>query len=121
MLKEVHSDYGKFDFTALLKSSEDKGYILSLVVSESKIELDELEFAVKTTDRESMRKTVHRMIPIWEMLGKDCLLREFQNVLHNNDNSDEIVSKHAREIMEWVVKLIEETEKKLNKYENTDC
>ncbi len=118
--KDVHSDHKDFDFTELLESTEDKEYILSLVVSESKRELEELGLAVKTTDRESMRKTVHRMIPVWEMLGKDCLLREFQKVLHDGNCNDETVCEHTRGIMEWIVKLMEEAEKELNGYENTD-
>lgn len=113
--KDVHSGHMKFDFTRLLESTEDREYILSLVVSESKRELEELEFAVKTTNRENMRKTVHRMISVWEMLGKDCLLREFQKVLHDNNCSDETVCEYAFRIMECIVKLVEETEKELKK------
>lgn len=61
------------------------------------------------------------MIPVWEMLGKENLLRDFQERLQDMDSSDEIICEHAILIIEWVKKLIEETEKELRKYENTDC
>ena len=121
MSKDIHPNHEVFNFTSLLESTEDSGYILSLVISESKRELEELELAVKTIDREIMKGTIHRMIPLWEMLGKDCLMREFQKVLHDNDSSDDTVREYARRIIRLLVKLIEEIGKELDRYENTDC
>lgn len=95
--------------------------MLSLVVDESRKELEDLESALKDDNREVMRKTIHRMIPVWEMLGKEYLLRDFQERLHDMDSSDEFICEHAIQIIEWVKKLIEETEKELRKYENSDC
>lgn len=37
-----------------------------------------MESADRITDRETMRKIIHRMMPVWEMLGKDNILRDFQ-------------------------------------------
>ena len=67
-----------------------------------------------------MRKTIHRMMPVWEMLGKEQLLRDFQEKLHNMDISDEVISEYAIQIIEWIEKLIKEAENELKKYENTD-
>ncbi len=52
--------------------------MLSLVIDESRKELAEMELALKKYDRELMRKIIHRMMPVWEILGKERLLREFQ-------------------------------------------
>lgn len=121
MHKIHHPDNGGFDFSRLLENSDDYGYMLSLVVAESGKDLEEIESAIKTLDRESMRKTLHRMIPVWEILGKESLLREFQKVLHDKDSCDETVHEHAVQVMEWLGKLIEETEKELRTYEDTNC
>lgn len=110
-----------FDFSCLLDNTDDNGHMLSLVIIESEKEIEELRTAIKTSNRESMRKTIHRMIPVWEMLGKEYLLRDFQERLHDMDSSDEFICEHAIQIIEWVKKLIEEAEKELRKYEDTDC
>lgn len=111
---------GEFDFSRLLENTEDNGYILSLVVDESRSEIDELRSALEDCDRDSMRKTIHKMMPVWEMLGKVSLLRGFQKVLHDSGSKDETVCSHAIQIIEQIGILIEETEKQLGKYENTD-
>lgn len=114
------SNAGDFDFSCLLKDIDDNGYMLSLVIDESRKELAEMELALKKYDRELMRKIVHRMMPVWEMLGKECLLREFQKELHNNESVNEIIGEYARQVIDILEKLIKETEKELGKYENTD-
>ena len=101
--------------------TDDGKYILSLVSKESKKELKELELALETVDCESIRNTVHRMMPVWEMLGKDCLLRDLQIILHDKKSSGDTICEHTRKIMKWLNLLIEETGKELKKYEDTDC
>ena len=112
---------GDFDFSSLLENTDDYSHMLSLVVMESEKELEEMESADRITDRETMRKIIHRMIPVWEMLGKDNILRDFQRLLHDSDSQNETVHEHAIQIMEWLKILIEETKKELKKYENSDC
>ncbi len=109
---------GDFDFSSLLENTDDYCRMLSLVVMESEKELEEMESADRITDRETMRKIIHRMMPVWEMLGKDNILRDFQRILHDCDSQNETVHEHAIQIMEWLKKLIEETKNELKKYEN---
>lgn len=115
------SDSGDFDFSSLLENTDDYSHMLSLVVMESEKELAEMESADRITDRETMRKIIHRMMPVWEMLGKDNILRDFQRLLHDSDSQNETVHEHAIQIMEWLKILIKETKKELKKYENSDC
>lgn len=119
MSTQKHSCGSNFDFTYLLESTDDGKYILSLVSKESKKELEELEQALEAMDCESIRNTIHRMMPVWEMLGKDCLLRDFQTILHNENSN--AICEHTREIMKWLNLLIQETGKELEKYEDTNC
>lgn len=110
-----------FELSGLLENTDDYGHMLSLVVMESQKEIEEFKTAIKTTNRESMRKTIHRMIPVWEMLGKEQLLRDFQEKLHDMDISDDVICENAIQIIEWIEKLIKETENELKKHENPDC
>ena len=111
---------GDFDFSSLLENTDDHCHMLSLVVMESEKELEEMESADRITDRETMRKIIHRMMPVWEMLGKDNILRDFQRILHDSNIQNETIHEHAIQIMEWLKILVEETKKELKKYENTD-
>lgn len=111
---------GYFDFSSLLENTDDYCHMLSLVVMESEKELKEMESADRITDRENMRKIIHRMMPVWEMLGKDNILRDFQRILHDCDSQNETVHEHAIQTIEWLKKLIEETKNELKKYENSD-
>lgn len=115
------SNIGEFDFYRLLEDTDDNVYMLSLVIDESRKELEDLESALKDDNREFMRRTIHRMIPVWEMLGKENLLREFQEKLHDNESSNETIREYVRKIINNLNKLIEETEKELKRHENTDC
>lgn len=112
------SQTGDFDFSCLLDNTDDYGHMLSLVLMESRKEIEELTTAIKTINRESIRKTIHRMMPVWEMLEKEQLLRDFQKKLHDMDISDDVICENAIQIIEWLKKLIEETKNELKKYEN---
>lgn len=112
---------GDFDFSSLFENTDDYCHILSLVVMESEKELEEMESADRITDRETMRKIIHRMMPVWEMLGKDNILRDFQRILHDSNIQNETVHEHTIQIIEWLKKLIEETKNELKKHENSDC
>ena len=114
------SQTGDFDFSCLLDNTDDYGHMLSLVLMESRKEVEELTTAIKTINRESIRKTIHRMMPVWEMLEKEQLLRDFQEKLHDMDISDDVICENAIQIIEWIEKLISETENELKKYENSD-
>lgn len=115
------SNAGEFDFSRLLEDTDEKKYMLSLVIDESRKELDGLSSALKEFDREFMRKIIHRMVPVWEMLGKESLLYDFQERLHDMDTNDETISEQSIMIMEWIEKLIIEAENELKKHEDINC
>ena len=114
------SQTGDFDFSCMLDSTDDYEHMMSLVIMESRKEIEELKTAIKTTNRESMRKTIHRMMPVWEILGKEHMLHDFQERLRDMNTSDETICEQGIQIIEWIEKLIKEAENELKKYENTD-
>lgn len=54
------------------------------------------------------------------MLGKEKVLYEFQDVLHDAKAEEKCVRETATQVIEWIKKLISETEKKMNRNENID-
>ncbi|ADY37683.1 Hpt sensor hybrid histidine kinase [Phocaeicola salanitronis DSM 18170] len=115
------TNVGCFDFSYILENTDDSGHMLSLVIKESEKELEELEAAIKANDHEDMRKTIHRMMPVWEMLGKGYILRKFQTILHGKDSKDEIIHENATRITEMLRNLMEETRNELKKHEDINC
>lgn len=110
----------EFDFSILFGNTDERDYMLRLVIQESEKELEEFEMAMKVKDYKQIRYLLHRMIPAWEMLGKDSVLRDLQCLLHSNDFDDLTVSNFIFSVMEWIKKLIEESKRLLNDYENTN-
>ena len=106
-----------FDYSRLMKDTDDRRHMFGLIVEESKTELAELEETLKETDREAMRKTVHRMAPVWELLGTGHVLSDYRKVLHDKSASDEVVREHTLKVMEQIRKLMDDANGELRKKE----
>ena len=89
---------------------DDRQHMFSLVVKESEKDLTELEEALWKTDRETMRKTVHRMAPVWELLNAGDVLFSYQKILHDRTSSNETVRGYTKRIMKQIRLLIDEDE-----------
>ena len=104
-----------FDYSRLMESTDDRQHMFSLVVKESEKDLTELEEALWKTDRETMRKTVHRMAPVWELLNAGDVLFSYQKILHDRTSSNETVRGYTKRIMKQIRLLIDEVNNELRK------
>ena len=87
------------------------------------VELDEvaeLEEALRKTDREAMRRIVHRMAPVWELLGANDVLSGYRMLLHDRISSDETVREYTMRIMKQIRLLIDEVNNELRKKNDGD-
>ena len=89
--------------------------MFGLVAKESEKDLAELEEALRKTDREAMRRIVHRMAPVWELLGAGDMLSDYRKILHDKAASDETVRRRTLEVMEQIRILIDEVNNELEK------
>lgn len=101
-----------------MEDTDDRRHMFGLVVQESEKDLAELEAALKDTDRGAMRETVHRMMPVWELLGAGDMLSAYRRILHDGTAGDGTVREHTLKIMEHIRKLIDEANERL---ERNDC
>lgn len=115
--KEGLSD---FDFSTLFENTDDRNYMLRLVIQESKMELEEFVTANQARDYRKIRSLLHRMIPAWEMLGRDSVLRDLQKLLHSSKWDEQMIHESINAVIEWINKLIEESNRLLDEYENID-
>ena len=102
-----------FDFSALLENSGDGCDMYRLVIAESIKNKTELEEAMKNGDRKSLRETVHRMMPVWELLGTKSVLQAYRDILHDKNADDRTVMEQTLQVIAWVERLINESEKGL--------
>lgn len=113
--------YWEFDFSRLLEHTDDCKDMLSLIICESEKDLYELKQTLKQKNLDGMREIIHRMLPVWEMLGKQEVFYEFQEVLHNVNVKEDLLMKSAQKVMEWIQKLINESKKRIDNNENINC
>lgn len=108
-----------------MENTDDRRHMFGLIAEESEKDLAELECALEGHDRAMMRKAVHRMMPVWELLGADGQLSDYRCALHDEAVSDEILKEHTLEIMEQIRTLIGEAnneKRKINdEKDNIDC
>lgn len=104
-----------FDYSRLMESTDDRRHMFGLVAKESEKDLAELEEALRKTDREAMRRIVHRMAPVWELLGANDVLSGYRKLLHDRISSDETVREYTMRIMKQIRLLIDEVNNELRK------
>lgn len=104
-----------FDYSRLMESTDDRRHMFGLVMKESEKDLAELEGAMEGMDREAMRRTVHRMAPVWELLGAGDVLSDYRKILHDKAAGDETVRGRTLRVMEQIRTLMDEVNNELEK------
>lgn len=124
-VKKCRKDDGKgFDFSAMLSEVNDKVKLLRSFIIQSEKDMEELSSAMNDNDRHKLRETVHRMLPMWELLQMEDALSAYRTLLKDDTATDDAVREHTRQIMECTAILIAEAENEIkrqtNEKENTD-
>lgn len=104
-----------FDYSRLMESTDDRRHMFGLVMKESEKDLAELEGTMEGMDREAMRRTVHRMAPVWELLGAGDVLSDYRKILHDKAAGDETVRGRTLRVMEQIRTLMDEVNNELEK------
>lgn len=111
-------------FDALISGTNDKEKMLELFVGESERSIAELQDALRTENRKRFRETVHRMLPLWEILHTDNILQEYRRVLHDEHSDMRTVREETKRIITHTHELIMKAKNEItllkNETENTD-
>lgn len=112
------------DFSTMLSEVSDSVKLLRSFIDQSEKDRDELESAMKKSDRMKMRETAHRMQPSWDLLHTGDRLMAYRALLKDGTQDDTVVKEHTRQIMDYISTLIAEAEDEIkrqtNETENTD-
>ncbi|WP_455674413.1 ATP-binding protein [Phocaeicola sp.] len=109
----------------LISETADGRKILGLFIEEAERSVQELQDALKNTDREKLRETVHRMSPVWELLQADQPLQAYRRTLHDENADERIIREETEKIMAYTRELMVKAGKEIvnleHGTEDTDC
>lgn len=93
-------------FKALTSETNDKHKILELFIKETEKSIAELQGSLESMDPKQLRETVHRMLPLWELLQADEMLRVYRRMLHEEKADEETLWEETRRIIDYAHGLI---------------
>lgn len=125
-IKKQQTDDGRHsvDFNTMLSEVSDGVKLLRSFIAQSEKDREELESAMKKSDRMKMRGTAHRMQPSWDLLHTGDRLMAYRTLLKDGAQDDTVVKEHTKQIIDYISTLIAEAEdeikRQINETENTD-
>lgn len=112
-------------FNGLLSETSDERKILGLFIEEAERSVLELQEALKKTGRDKLRETVHRMLPVWELLQADKPLQAYRRTLHDEKADERTIREETGKIMAYTRELMVKAGNKIvnleHGTEDTDC
>lgn len=105
---------GEADFAVLTSESRNPSATLVLFIRECRENRKQLEEALRSGDAGGMRNAVHRMMPLWELIGTEKPLMELGDLLREKAYSPHKVRDAARHVMEQMERLVRQAEKQIN-------
>lgn len=112
------------DFNMVLSEVSDKHKTLLSFISQSEKDREELDAAIKNSDRHKLREITHRMQPMWELLRMEEPLLAYRTFLKDCETSDKELNEYTRQIIDSTAMLIKaaeaEIERLTNETEDTD-
>ena len=110
------------DFSPILEDVQDAGNILRMLVTETHKNMESLNLALETSDRGLLRRTIHRMFPMWEMLRMENVLKNCRKALAEPGMDGKKTEEQVIRVLTVCRKLTDEAEQKLKEYgKDTDC
>lgn len=118
-------EFSTVKFKPLLDDVADKGRVLRSLSEESERNITDLEKGLETEDLLCLRETVHRMLPVWELLRMDSILERYRKTLHDDTADFESVKTGTERIIGCTRELMKDIDTEIRKLdheaENTDC
>ena len=81
-------DKPEVDFSLILSEVSDKHKALLSLISQSEKDREELDAAIKNSNRQKLREITHRMQPMWEFLRMEEPLLAYRTLLKDSKTSD---------------------------------
>lgn len=113
VIQQKKKEEDTLDFKSLTTEISDKQNILELFIKETEREITELQVALAKENTKQLYETVHRMLPIWELLQTNDVLLAYHNMLSNKCTDKELLRKETEAIIVHAHKLISNAKNKI--------
>ena len=84
----------------VLSEVSDKYKALLSFISQSEKDREELDAAIKNSDRHKLREITHRMQPMWELLRMEEPLLAYRTFLKDRETSDKELNEYTQQIID---------------------
>lgn len=115
------------NFGPLLSDSGNKRKVLMMLVEESEANKEALAVATRYLDREQIKEIIHRMFPMWEILGMTEELQAYSSIIHDDKSEEQTMKEWTLKITASLDRLVSAAENEINSLirqenekENTD-
>ena len=85
-----------------------------MLVKESETNKEELVEAIRNKNRMRIKEIIHRMFPMWEMLGIAEELQEYRNLVHDDSSGDQVMKELTLKITASLDRLVSAAENEIN-------
>lgn len=125
MEQSCNTKSDRFDFSRLLTGTSDRGAILHSLTDSTVKDMDALKKAADDGNRKAIRAIIHRMKPVWEMLGQSELLYSLENAAKDKASTKFDIKQLTEDVLMALENLLGNIndEMKEIRYEeqDTDC
>jgi len=111
-------DKPEVDFSLILSEVSDKHKALLSLISQSEKDREELDAAIKNSNRQKLREITHRMQPMWEFLRMEEPLLAYRTLLKDSKTSDKELKEYTRQIIDSTATLIQIAEAEIKRLNN---
>ena len=118
VIYQENEESNEVSFDMLISETNDKENILKLFIEESKKSIIQLQDAMETADRKRLRETVHRMLPLWEMLHTTDNLLVYYRILHEEHADVKTVREETDKIVVYANELIVKAKNEITRLKN---
>lgn len=98
-----------------------------MLVEESEANKKSLAAATRDLDREQIKEIIHRMFPMWEILGMTEELQAYSSIIHDDKSEEQTMKEWTLKITASLDRLVSAAENEINSLirqenekENTD-
>lgn len=98
-------------FGNLTSETDNREKIISMLIEESRNNRDALLACIEENDTDGQKETLHRMYPMWEMLGITNMLDDYRTCLHTDSTGPENLKTQACGVVDaidWLIRMAEE-------------
>lgn len=120
MKQSGHSESGRVDFSRLTAGITDSMAILQSLADSTAKDMGNLRKAADDGNRKAIAAIIHRMKPVWDMLGLSSALCPLWNTVKDRNTTTLEMERSAADVLTAMENLMKDIKEEMNTYEEQD-